>query len=73
MTGAEIFALVKDGGPWGLLAIIVWRWFKTMDAIREIEAARLTDTKELLKDAVKTAADQAHALERLEEAIRAKP
>jgi hypothetical protein len=73
MTGAEIFALLKDGGPWGLLALVCWRWFKSLDDLRAADAARLQDNKEMYKEVLTTNAAMTHAMEKLEEVVKARP
>jgi len=71
MTGTEILALLKDGGPWGLLALACWRWFSTQDKLDAEKEGRRQDIKENYREVLMTNQAVTHAMEKLEEVVRA--
>ena len=73
MTGAELFALLKDGGPWALVALACWRWFATQDKLDAEKDGRRQDTKEMYREVLTTNQAITHAMDKLEEVVRAKP
>lgn len=72
MTGAEILALLKDVGGYGLAAFFAWMWLQERARHDTSREARLADVKDFGMKAVAAIDNNTHAMERLAEVVKAK-
>lgn len=73
MSAAEIGALLKDAGGYGIAALLFWLWLQERKRNNELQDARLADVKEISTKALGTIDAVTHAIDKLEETVKAKP
>ncbi|MCW5615884.1 MAG: hypothetical protein KIT32_12255 [Rhodocyclaceae bacterium] len=73
MSAAEIGALLKDVGGYGLAAFFAWMWLQERKRNNELQDARLIDVKEIGAKALGAIDAITHAMDKLEETVKAKP